>query len=73
MGSNSKKRTTMAKLNREQRLRERKAEKKAKKDARKRMPEQHEGLAMDTLNGDLPEVAQPDGEQLPVAPATVDV
>jgi hypothetical protein len=36
MGSNSKKRTTMAKLNRETRLRERRFEKAAKKDARKR-------------------------------------
>ncbi|MEA2303965.1 MAG: hypothetical protein QOH43_1245 [Solirubrobacteraceae bacterium] len=49
MGSNSKKRTTMAKLNREQRLRERKAEKKAKKDARKQAPVDHPGLAGDTL------------------------
>jgi hypothetical protein len=36
MGSNSKKRTTMAKLNRETRLRERRFEKQARKDARKR-------------------------------------
>jgi hypothetical protein len=35
MGSNAKKKTTMAKLNRESRLRERRADKKAKKDARK--------------------------------------
>ena len=36
MGSNAKKKTTFAKLERERRLRERRAEKKAKKDARKR-------------------------------------
>ena len=36
MGSNGKKKTTMAKLNRETRLRERRFEKQAKKDARKR-------------------------------------
>src|SRR4051812_28920353 len=36
MGSNSKKRTTMAKLNRETRLREKRFEKQARKDARKR-------------------------------------
>jgi hypothetical protein len=36
MGSNNKKRTTMAKLNRETRLRERRFEKQARKDARKR-------------------------------------
>jgi hypothetical protein len=35
MGSNAKKKTTFAKLDRERRLRERRAEKKAKKDARK--------------------------------------
>ncbi|HEU4974524.1 MAG TPA: hypothetical protein VFT50_05500 [Baekduia sp.] len=35
MGSNAKKRTTFAKLNREQRLRERRAEKAARKAARK--------------------------------------
>ena len=36
MGSNAKNKTTMAKLNRERRLRERRAEKQARKDARKR-------------------------------------
>jgi hypothetical protein len=36
MGSNAKRKTTMAKLNRESRLRERKVEKQARKDARKR-------------------------------------
>jgi hypothetical protein len=35
MASGGKKKTTMAKLNRESRLRERRAEKKARKDARK--------------------------------------
>jgi hypothetical protein len=36
MASNGKKKTTMAKLNREHRLRERRMEKQARKDARKR-------------------------------------
>jgi hypothetical protein len=36
MGSNGKKKTTMAKLNRETKLRERRLEKQARKDARKR-------------------------------------
>ena len=36
MGSNAKKRTTMAKLQRENRVREKRWEKQAKKDARKR-------------------------------------
>jgi hypothetical protein len=35
MGSNTKKRTTFAKLNREQKVRERRIEKQARKDARK--------------------------------------
>jgi hypothetical protein len=35
MGSNGKKKTTMAKLNRESRLRERRIEKQMRKDARK--------------------------------------
>ena len=38
MASNGKKKTTMAKLNREHKLRERRATKKAKKDARKLAP-----------------------------------
>jgi hypothetical protein len=36
MGSNAKKKTTMSKLNREHRLRERRMDKEARKDARKR-------------------------------------
>jgi hypothetical protein len=36
MGSNGKKKTTMAKLNREQRLREKRMAKQVRKDARKR-------------------------------------
>ena len=35
MGTNAKRKTTMAKLNRERRLRERRLEKQARKDARK--------------------------------------
>jgi hypothetical protein len=36
MGSNAKKKTTMSKLNREHKLRERRMDKEARKDARKR-------------------------------------
>jgi len=36
MGTNAKRKTTMAKLNRERRQRERRLEKQARKDARKR-------------------------------------
>jgi len=42
MASSGKKKTTMAKLNRERKLRERRIDKQAKKDARKQAPHQHE-------------------------------
>jgi hypothetical protein len=41
MASSGKKKTTMAKLTRESRLRERRLEKQAKKDARKHAPADH--------------------------------
>jgi len=44
MASNGKKKTTMAKLARESRLRERRVDKQARKDARKLAPAPHEGL-----------------------------
>ena len=40
MASNGKRKTTMAKLNREAKLRERRQEKEARKDARKRAAQQ---------------------------------
>jgi hypothetical protein len=40
MASNGKKKTTMAKMDRENRVRERRAEKQAKKDAKKRAADQ---------------------------------
>lgn len=49
MASNGKKKTTMAKLNRENRVRERRVEKQAKKDARKRAAVDHPGGAADPL------------------------
>jgi hypothetical protein len=52
MGSNTKRKTTMAKLNRERRLLERRLEKQAKKDARKRASsEQDPAPVSDTLAG----------------------
>jgi hypothetical protein len=51
MASSGKRKTTMAKLNRERRLVERRMEKQAKKDARKRASAQHEGPPGDTLTG----------------------
>jgi hypothetical protein len=52
MASSGKRKTTMAKLNRERRLLERRLEKKAKKDARKRAAAHAPGRAGDTLTGD---------------------
>jgi len=52
MASTSKRKTTMAKLNRERRLLERRLEKKAKKDARKRAAANESAPAGDVLTGD---------------------
>ena len=49
MASSGKKKTTMAKLTRESRLRERRLDKQAKKDARKQAPA-HPDRPGDTLN-----------------------
>jgi hypothetical protein len=55
MASTGKRKTTMAKLNRERRLLERRLEKKAKKDARKRAAAQDPALpGDDQLNGVRP-------------------
>ena len=51
MASSGKRKTTMAKLNRERRLRERRVEKKARKDARKRASAHDPGRPSDTLTG----------------------
>jgi hypothetical protein len=50
MASSGKRKTTMAKLNRERRLLDRRLEKKAKKDARKRAA-QLPGAPSDALTG----------------------
>ena len=52
MASSGKRKTTMAKLNRERRLVERRLEKKAKKDARKRAAAQGPAGPGDLLTGD---------------------
>jgi hypothetical protein len=52
MASSGKKKTTMAKLNRETKVRERRAEKKAKKDARKQAAVDHPGAPSDMLISD---------------------
>jgi len=53
MGSNAKKKTTMAKLNREQNVRERRARKQAKKDARKQAALRVETVPSDTVPPDV--------------------
>jgi hypothetical protein len=52
MASKGKKKTTMAKLTREHRLRERRLEKQAKKDARKQASPDGPGRPSDTVSGD---------------------
>jgi len=52
MASSGKRKTTMAKLNRERRLLERRLEKKAKKDARKRAAATLPSTPSDALTGD---------------------
>jgi hypothetical protein len=52
MASRGKKKTTMAKLNREARLRERRLDKQARKDARKREEADQPSEATDTPTGD---------------------
>ena len=61
MASSGKQKTTMAKLNRERKLRERRVDKQAKKDARKQTTiHQHDQL------GDA--LASADGQSLPREP-----
>jgi hypothetical protein len=52
MASRSKKKTTMAKLTRESRLRERRLDKQAKKDARKQAATQRAGQPGDMPTGE---------------------
>jgi hypothetical protein len=54
MASNAKKKTTMAKLTRETKLRERRLDKQAKKDARKRAAAEP-AAPVAALGGDAPE------------------
>jgi hypothetical protein len=51
MASSGKKKTTMAKLNRERKLRERRIDKQAKKDARKQASAHQPGQSGDVLTG----------------------
>jgi hypothetical protein len=63
MGSSGKKKTTMAKLTRESKLRERRLDKQARKDARKLAPAPDADGAGDTLDPTGGAPAQPDAGQ----------
>jgi hypothetical protein len=54
MGSNAKKKTTMAKLMRENAVRERRRDKQAKKDARKQAAARERSAPSDPATGDAP-------------------
>jgi hypothetical protein len=60
MASSGKKKTTMAKLTRESRLRERRLDKQAKKDARKLAPADHSDWPSDTIDATTGEPSQTD-------------
>jgi hypothetical protein len=74
MASSGKKKTTMAKLTRESRLRERRLDKQARKDARKRAPAQPEDQPADTLD-EFAATESPDllaGQIVPAGPLGID-
>ena len=69
MASSGKKKTTMAKLTRESRLRERRQDKQARKDARKQAASGFaEGVADPLADGGA-DTPQPGDDQAPLAPA----
>ena len=75
MASSGKKKTTMAKLNRESKMRERRLDKQARKDARKQAAAQSAGAPGDAMTGQTVEQTGPDfAEPAPEAgiPALVD-
>lgn len=59
MASSGKKKTTMAKLTRESKLRERRLDKQARKDARKHAPAHDPDQPTDTLDASAGEAAEP--------------
>jgi hypothetical protein len=64
MASNAKKKTTMAKLDRERRLRERREEKQAKKEARKQASQGELRLPSDPARAGEPRQARVDPDAL---------
>ncbi len=73
MGSNGKKKTTMAKLNRESKLRERRLDKQARKDARKQAAVDHPGGMIEMPTPEIDESAPLEDAARPVesTPATL--
>jgi hypothetical protein len=69
MASSGKKKTTMAKLARESRLRERRQIKQAKKEARKQASRDGTDLPGSTLDATTAEAAQPGSGEVPLEPA----
>ena len=63
MASSGKRTTTMAKLTRESRLRERRLDKQAKKEARKRAAAHHPDGPVDTMNETTGESSRPAAEK----------
>jgi hypothetical protein len=72
MASSGKKKTTMAKLTRESRLRERRLDKQAKKDARKLAPAHHSDWSGDTIDATTSESSRTDAGR-PALEAVVQV
>jgi hypothetical protein len=68
MASSGKKKTTMAKLMRESKLRERRLDKQAKREARKHAPAESTELPADAPTPLGGEPAQPDAEQPALTP-----
>lgn len=68
MASSGKKKTTMAKLTRESRLRERRLDKQAKKDARKQAAAQHSDQPDAMLTATTGEPARPGAERPALEP-----
>jgi hypothetical protein len=76
MASSGKKKTTMGKLNRERKLRERRLDKQAKKDARKQASADQQGQSGDALTGgDEPSIPARTGQPAldPVVQSLIDV
>jgi len=68
MASSGKKKTTMAKLARESRLRERRLNKQARKEARKQAPLDDQDSPVGALNAETAEAAAPGTAQAGVEP-----